>query len=60
MEERLINPSIWVCVNKIENRIIFRIKKEYYLELLIPETMKLFVSTKSKINKDKRVEMCLI
>ena len=30
-----------VHVNKIENRITFRIKKGYYLELLMPETMKL-------------------
>ena len=40
-------------VNQIENRITFRIKTEYYLELLKPETMKLLASTKSKITKDK-------
>ena len=38
--------------NKIENRITFKIKTEYYLELLTPETMKLRGSTKSKITKD--------
>ena len=47
------SPPIRVYVNKIENRIIFRIKKEYYLELLTPATMKLPGSTKSKIAKDE-------
>ena len=42
-----------IYVNKIENRITFKIKTEYYLELLMPETMKLLGSTKSKITKDK-------
>ena len=28
-----------MCVNKIENRITFKIKSGYYLELLAPETM---------------------
>ena len=47
------NPSISVYVNKIENIITFIIKTGYYLELLIPETMKLLWSTKNKITKDK-------
>ena len=34
---------------KIENRITFKIKTGYYLELSMPETMKLLGSTKSKI-----------
>ena len=42
-----------IYVNKIENRITFKIKTEYYLELLLSETMKLLGSTKSNINKDK-------
>ena len=41
-----------MCVNKIENRIMFKIKTGYYFELLMPETMKLLESTKSKITKD--------
>ena len=41
-----------IYVNEIENRITFKIKTGYYLELLTPETMKLLHSTKSKINKD--------
>ena len=43
------NPSIRIYVNKIENRITFKIKSRYYLELLKLETMKLLGSTKSKI-----------
>ena len=35
------NSPIRKCVNKIEKRITFRIKKGYYLEHLTPETMKL-------------------
>ena len=34
------NPSVRIYVNKIENRITFRTKMGYYLELLTPETMK--------------------
>ena len=45
-----------IYVNKIENRITFKIKTGYYLELLRPETMKLVGSTKGKINKDKNGE----
>ena len=50
------NPSIRIYVNKIENRITFKIKNGYYLELLTPETMKLLGSTESKITKDKNGE----
>ena len=50
------NPSILIYINKIENRITFKIKSGYYLELLTPETMKLLGSTLSKINKDKNGE----
>ena len=46
-------------VNKIENRIIFKIKTGYYLELLTPETMKLIGSTENKITKDKNGENVL-
>ena len=50
------NPSIIIYVSKKENRITFKIKTGYYLELLTPETMTLPVSTKSKINKGKNGE----
>ena len=45
-----------IHVNKAENRITFKIKTGYYLELLTPETMKLLGGTKSKIDKDKNGE----
>ena len=51
------NSLIKIYLNKIENRITFNIKTEYYLELLTPETMKLLASTKSKITKDKNREV---
>ena len=37
--ENIDNPSIRIYVNKIENRITFKIKTGYYLELLTPEIM---------------------
>ena len=43
--ENVDNPSIRIYVKKNENRITFRIKDGYYLELLTPETMKLLEST---------------
>ena len=43
-------------INRIENRITFKIKNGYYLELLTPEIMKLLGSTESKITKDKKGE----
>ena len=54
--ENVNNPSIRIYVNKIEKRIMFKIKSGYYLELLTPETMKLLGSTESKITKDKNGE----
>ena len=54
--ENVDNPSIKIYVSKIENRIIFKVKNRYYLELLTPETMKLLGSTKFKITEDKNGE----
>ena len=54
--ENIDNPSIRIYVNKIENRITFKTKTGYYLELLTPETMKLLGSIKNKIAKDKNGE----
>ena len=54
--ENIDNPSIIIYVNKIENRVTFKIKNVYYLELLTPATMKLLGSTKSKVTKDKNGE----
>ena len=50
------NPSIAIYVKKIKNRISFRIKAGYYLELLMPETMKLLGSTENKVIKIKNGE----
>ena len=54
--ESVDNPSIRMYINRIENRITFKNKNGYYLELLTPETVKLLGSTESKINKDKNGE----
>ena len=51
--EKIDNLSIRIYVNKIENRITFKIKTGYYLELLTPETMKLLGITENEITKDK-------
>ena len=48
--------SVQIYVNKIENRITFKIKDGYTLELLTPETMKLLGSAKNKRTKDKNGE----
>ena len=50
------NPPITTYVNKIENRITFRINAGYYHELLTSETMKLLESTKSRITKENNGE----
>ena len=46
------NPPVQIFVNKIKNRIAFKIKTGYKLELLSRETMKLFGSTKKEVDKD--------
>ena len=46
--ENIDNPSVKIYVNKIENRITFKIKNGYSLELLTSETMKLVGSTEIK------------
>ena len=47
------NPPVQIYPNKIKNRIVFKIKTGYKLDLLTPETMKLLGSTKKDVNKDK-------
>ena len=54
--EKTYNPSIRIYVNKIENRIKFKKKTGYYLEIVMSETMKLLGSPKSKITKDENGE----
>ena len=43
-------------MNKIENRITFKVKDGYSLELLTKETLKLLGSAENKITKDKNGE----
>ena len=45
-----------MCIKRINNRLVFKIKNEYKLKLQRPETMKLFASTKDFIGKTKNGE----
>ena len=47
------SPPIKICPNKIKNRIVFKIKTGYKLELLSPGTVVLLGSTKKNVHKDK-------
>ena len=47
------NPPVQIYQNKVKNRIVFKIKTGYKLELLTPETMKLLGSTKKGVDKDE-------
>ena len=50
------NLVIQIYTIKIKNRIIFRIKTGYKLDLLTPVTMRLLGSTKEVVDKDKNGE----
>ena len=50
------NAPILIYANTINNRIVFKIKSRYKLELLSKETMKLLGSTKDTIDADKNSE----
>ena len=39
LREKTVNPSIRIYINKVENRITFKIKTGYYLEVLTLETI---------------------
>ena len=51
------NPPVEIYVNKIENRIVFKIKTGYKLELLTEETMQLLGRSKKVIDKNKKGEI---
>ena len=55
-ETLIENPSIQIYPNKIKNRIASKIKTDYKLELLTPETMKLLGSTNKDVDADKNRE----
>ena len=50
------NPPIQIYPSKIKNKIVFKIKTGYKLELLTLETIKLLGSTKKDIDSDKYSE----
>ena len=50
------NPPIQIYQNKIKNRITFKVKTDYKLELLSPETMKLLWNAKKDVDEDKNGE----
>ena len=51
---------ILIYANKISNRIVFKIKTGYKLELLSKETMKLLGSTKDTIDEDKNSQKLVL
>ena len=51
------SPPVQIYVNKIKNRIIFKIKTRYKLELLTKETMQLLGSSKKDIDQNKNGEI---
>ena len=54
--ENTDKPLVQIYINKIENRVTFKTKNRYSLELSAPKTMKLLGSTENKITKDKNGE----
>ena len=50
------NPPVQIYPHKIKNRIVFKIRTGYKLELLTPQTMKLLGSTKKDSYSDKNNE----
>ena len=53
------NPPVQSYVNKIKNRIIFKIKTGYKLELLTKETTQLLGSSIKDIDQNKNGEIVL-
>ena len=49
-------PAIYVYINRIDNRFLFKIKDGYKLELQTPERIRLFGSTEKLIHKTKNGE----
>ena len=52
-------PSVEIYINNVGNRITFKIKDGYSLELLTKETMKLLGNTENKMTKDANGENVL-
>ena len=56
-KELPFNPPILIYINRINNRLVFKIKYGYKLELQTPETMELSSNTKKLIDKTKYREI---
>ena len=54
------NYLIRIYANKMENRIMFKIKTEFYLKLLTPETLKLLGSNKLKYWKHFKITKAVL
>ena len=52
-ETKTYNVPVQIYVKKIENRVVFKIKTGYELELLSPETMRLLGGTKKDADQEK-------
>ena len=50
------NLPVQIYLNKIKNRIVFKVKTGCKLQLLSPETMRVLGSTKKHVDKDKDSE----
>ena len=52
-ETKTYNVPVQIYVKKIENRVVFKIKTGYELELLSPETIRLLGDTKKDADQEK-------
>ena len=52
------NSPVQIYVNRIKNRIVFKIKAGYKLELLTEETIQLIESSKKTLIKTKMEKLC--
>ena len=55
-ETKTYSLPVQLYVNKIKNRIVFKIKTGYKLELLSPETMRLLGGTKKMMLIKRKME----
>ena len=51
------NPPVENDMNEMKNRIVFKLKTDYKLELLTEETMQLLGSSKKVIDKNENGEL---
>ena len=50
----IVTPPVQAYINRINSRLVFKIKDGYKLKLKMFETMKIFGSTKNLINKTQK------